>query len=194
MRFPWRKGSTNEVIESERRSMTISLYDAIIPSQLQIIGAVAALVDKAEAYCSETGRSEAEIVGARLAQDMLPFGYQVKSVREHSVEAIEGVRKGSYSPSLEPPPETFAELRDKLASARDFLSAIDPAEIEGFIGQEMVFAFKEMQVPFTAETFLLSFAQPNFYFHATTAYDILRAEGLTIGKRDFLGQLRARVG
>ncbi len=174
--------------------MPISLYDAIIPGNLQIIGSVSALVDKAEAFCGESGKSEADIVGARLIEDMLPFGYQVKSVCEHSVGAIEGVRAGNYSPSMEPPPETFAVLREKLASAREFLTALDPAEIEGFIGQDMQFSFGEMKIPFTAENFLLSFAQPNFYFHATTAYDILRAEGVPLGKRDFLGQLRMKTG
>lgn len=173
--------------------MTFSLYDAIIPSNIQIIGAVSGLVDKAEGYCNETGRTEAEIIEARLADDMLPFAYQVKAVAEHSRVAIESVHTGSYSPDISAPPDNFADLKAKLADAVTALEAIDPAEIDGFIGNDMQFSFGEMVVPFTAENFLLSFAQPNFYFHATAAYGILRAEGVTIGKMDFLGQLRMKT-
>ena len=173
--------------------MAFSLYDAIIPGNLQIIGSVSGLIDKAAAFCTETGRTEAEIVAAKLAPDMAPFSYQVKSVAEHSLVAIEAVRAGNYSPDLAPPPSNFADLKAKLASAVTALEAIDPEEVDGFIGNDMQFSFKEMVIPFTAENFLLSFAQPNFYFHATTAYDILRAEGVTIGKSDFLGQLLMKM-
>ena len=173
--------------------MSISLYDAIIPSNLQIIGSVSRLVDKAAEFCAETGRSEEELAQTKLIEDMLPFAYQVKAVGEHSLGAIEGVRAGKYSPDLAAPPTDFAGLKAKLANAASALKAIDPAEVENFIGNDVQFSFGEMVIPFTAETFLLSFAQPNFYFHATTAYDILRAQGVTIGKRDFLGQLRMKT-
>jgi uncharacterized protein len=173
--------------------MSISLYDAIIPGNLQIIGSVSSLVDKAAAFCAENGRSEEEMAQAKLIEDMLPFAYQVKAVAEHSLGAIEGVRAGNYSPDLAAPPADFAGLKAKLAAAASALEAIDPAEVEGFIGNDMQFSFGEMVIPFTAENFLLSFAQPNFYFHATTAYDILRAQGVPIGKRDFLGQLRMKT-
>jgi hypothetical protein len=173
--------------------MSISLYDAIIPGNLQIIGSVSSLVDKAAAFCAENGRSEEDMAQAKLIEDMLPFAYQVKAVAEHSLGAIEGVRGGNYSPDLAAPPADFAGLKAKLAAAASALEAIDPAEVEGFIGNDMQFSFGEMVIPFTAENFLLSFAQPNFYFHATTAYDILRAQGVPIGKRDFLGQLRMKT-
>ena len=172
--------------------MTLSLYDAIVPSQRQIIAAVAALVDKAAAHCAEKGEPDSALVEARLIEDMLPFGYQVKAVAEHSQGSIEGVRAGVYSPSLEPWPTSFDGLRAKLAGADAFLAALDPAEVEGFIGQDMRFEFRDRKMPFTAENFLLSFAQPNFYFHAATAYDVLRAQGLKIGKGDFTGMPRIK--
>ncbi len=172
--------------------MPISLYDAIVPSQRQIVAAVSALVDKAAAHCRERGEPEATLIEARLAPDMLPFGYQVKSVAEHSRGSIEGVRAGVYSPSLEPWPDTMAGLSAKLRDADVFLAALDPTEIDGFVGREMRFEFKERRMEFAAEQFLLSFAQPNFYFHAATAYDILRQCGLEIGKRDFLGRSEGR--
>jgi len=76
--------------------MTLSLYDAVIPSNLQILGAVDGLIDKAEAFASEKGMAPAALIDARLAPDMLPFGYQVKSVAEHSIGGIEGVRGGNF--------------------------------------------------------------------------------------------------
>ena len=169
-----------------------SLYAAVVPSQRQLIGAVSALVDKAAAWCAETGEDEAALIDARLAPDMLPFGYQVKSVAEHSQGSIEGVRAGVYSPSLAPWPTDFAGLKALLAAADAFLAALDPAEVDGFAGRDMRFEFRDRRMDFTAEDFLLSFAQPNFYFHASVAYAILRAKGLRIGKGDFMGRPRLK--
>jgi len=73
------------------------------------------------------------------------------------------------------------------------LEQVDPAEINGFLGRDMRFEFGERRLDFTAENFLLSFSQPHFFFHATTAYDILRNNGLTIGKRDFMGKTRVKI-
>jgi hypothetical protein len=123
---------------------------------------------------------------------MLPFAYQVKSTAVHSLGAIEGVRKGVFSPDQTPPPETFAALEARITATLSALEAIDPAEVEAFIGRDMRFEFGDRHVDFTAEEFLLSFAQPNFYFHAATAYDILRWKGVPLGKRDFLGKLRRK--
>ncbi|MCA1662248.1 MAG: DUF1993 domain-containing protein [Novosphingobium sp.] len=172
--------------------MPISLYDAIVPSQRQIIAALTALLDRAAAYCIERDTTETALIEARLALDMLPFGYQVKAVAEHSRGSIEGVRAGVYSPSLDPWPDSLAGLSAKLADADAVLAALDPGELEGFVGRDMRFEFGERRMDFAAEHFLLSFAQPNFYFHAATAYDILRAQGLAIGKRDFMGMPRLR--
>lgn len=173
--------------------MTITLYAATIPSYQQIITAVDRLLDKAVAFAAEKSMPESELVALRLYDDMLPFAYQVKSVVEHSQGAIEGVRAGSYSPATGPFPTDIATLKTKLADAQAFLTGLDPAEVESFIGRDMKFVFGTMQMPFTAENFLLSFAQPNFYFHATTAYDILRANGVKIGKRDFTGMPRIKT-
>lgn len=172
--------------------MTISLYDAVIPTQLQIIAAVRALVDKAKAHCESEGTAAEDIIGARLIEDMQPFSYQVKCCREHSLGAIEAVREGVFTPSLVAPPSDWAGLYEKLDEAKAGLEAVTEAEMAGFIGQPMEFRFGEMVMPFTAENFLLSFAQPNFYFHATTAYDLLRERGFQIGKGDFLGAPRMK--
>jgi uncharacterized protein len=172
--------------------MAVSRYDSLIPAFQQIVGSIAHIIDVAETHCAEQNLPPEEIVQARLIKDMLPFAYQVKSVAEHSVGAIEGIRKGVFSPSLVAPPDNFADLKALMAKTKATLAALDPAEVDGFKGQDMRFEFNDYRIDFTAENFLWSFSQPNFYFHATTAYDVLRAKGVKLGKMVFLGALRTK--
>lgn len=167
--------------------MAFSLYDATIPSNLQILRAVDALIGKAEAFATDQGIAPADLIDARLADDMLPFGYQVKSCAAHSVGGIEGVRAGTFSPDLKPWPTDFARLHTVILDAIATLEGIDRAEFDTLADATTEFRFGETAMPFTGPNFLLSFSQPNFYFHATTAYAILRAKGVKIGKRDFMG-------
>jgi hypothetical protein len=172
--------------------MAFSLYAATIPSFQQTLGAVAGLLDKAEAFCIEKGIAAPELIQARFAADMFPLAYQVKSTAVHSLGAIDGVRKGVFSPDMTEPPETFAALKVRVAETLAALAQIDAAEVDGFVGLDMRFAFGSNFWDYTAENFLLSFSVPNFYFHATTAYDILRWKGIPLGKRDFMGKTRGK--
>ena len=173
--------------------MSLSLYAATIPSYRQILGAVGGLLRTAQAYCAEKGSDPAALIRARLAPDMLPFAYQVKSTAVHSLGAIEGVRRGVFSPDMTPPPETFAALETRIAATLSALETIDPAEMDSFMGRAMRFESGNHRLEFTAEDFLLSFSQPNFYFHAVTVYDILRWQGVPLGKRNFMGRMRLRA-
>jgi hypothetical protein len=173
--------------------MALTLHSATIPSYLQILGSLSRLVGKAEAYCTEQGLAPAELIQARLIPDMLPFAYQVKSATVHSAGAIESLRQGLFAPDTGPSPDSFAGLKDRVETAIAFLKTVEPAELESYIGRDMRFEFGERRMDFTAEEFLLSFSQPNFYFHATTAYDILRAKGMPIGKRDYTGRVRVKA-
>lgn len=170
--------------------MSLSLYQATIPSNLQIIGAVAGLLDKAERYCADKGLAPETLIQARLAEDMAPFAYQITSVCHHSLGAIDGVRNGTFSPDISEPPGDFDTLSSRLADAKEALEALSEDQVNELMGKPMRFEFQDIKIDFVAENFLLSFSQPNFYFHATTAYDILRSKGLEIGKSDFMGQLR----
>jgi hypothetical protein len=114
----------------------------------------------------------------------------VKSTVGHSIGAIEGVRQGTFSPDMTPWPDTFDGCRALVAQAITALQALDADEVDAFVGQPMCFVMGPRRMDFTADVFLLSFSQPNFYFHAATAYDILRMKGVTLGKRDFLGAVR----
>lgn len=170
--------------------MPITLYDAFVPSTRQVLGAVRALVTKAEAHCREKGCGDEEIAAATLHETMLPFTFQVKSVAQHSFGAIEGARAGMFTPLGGEMPGDFVGMKAMLDKAEAGLAALDAAELEAMIGKPMLFKMRDMELPFTVENFLLSFSQPNFYFHAATAYGIMRAKGVALGKRDFLGQLR----
>ncbi|AYJ85496.1 DUF1993 domain-containing protein (plasmid) [Sphingomonas paeninsulae] len=170
--------------------MAFTLYSATIPSYLQILASMARLIDKAESFCEVHSLQPDALIEARLVDDMLPFAYQIKSTAVHSIGAIEGVRKGRFAPDNTVPPATFAELRAKIAGTVTAIETLDPDEIETFIGRAMRFEFGDQHIDFLAEDFLLSFAQPNFYFHATTAYNILRLKGVELGKRDFNGRVR----
>ncbi len=172
--------------------MAFSLYAATVPSYRQILEAQLALLGKAEAFCTESGIAPESLIQARLAEDMLPFAYQVKSTAVHSLGSIEGVRKGVFSPDTTPPPGDFATLKARITATLAAFEAIEPAEVEAFIGRDMRFSFGDRHVDYTAENFLLSFSLPNFYFHAATAYDILRWKGLAIGKRDYMGKPRRK--
>jgi hypothetical protein len=123
---------------------------------------------------------------------MLPFGYQVKSAVAHSVGAIAGTRAGSFSPDMTPWPTDFAGLHAAVRGAIAELQAIDRDTFDALAEADTHFVFGQTRMPFTGANFLLSFSQPNFYFHATTAYAILRAQGVKIGKRDFMGMPRMK--
>lgn len=173
--------------------MALSLHSALIPSMLQIIGSVHKLVDKAEAHCDENSIPHGEIIGARLVDNMLPFAYQVKSCWSHSSQAIAGVREGVFMPDMSPFPDSFDGLRDTLRKASGELEAVSEAELEQLADKDMRFEISgKYRIDFTGQDFLLSFAQPNFYFHSSTAYDILRMKGLPLGKTDYLGRLRLK--
>ncbi|QUT05124.1 DUF1993 domain-containing protein [Sphingobium phenoxybenzoativorans] len=172
--------------------MPFSFYAAIVPPFQKMLNNLNGLLCKAEAYCDTENLPPEDLIYAKLAPDMLPFAYQIKSAVVHSSGAIAAVCKGVFSPDMTEPPGTFAGLRQRIEDGQAILAAIIADDFDMLPGQPMRFQIKTYRADFTADTFLLSFSVPNFYFHATTAYDILRAKGLTIGKVDYIGQLPLR--
>ena len=174
--------------------MSLSLYDATIPSFLQQLRALDGVIGKAQDHCASGAISEDELQAARLADDMLPFVWQVSGGPGHSLGAIEGCQAGVYSPNTNPPPATFAEQRTKIGDTIAALAALTPESVNALADQDVLFSVPayNMAIPFVGADFLLSFALPNFYFHVTTAYDLLRMKGVAIGKLDFLGALRSK--
>ena len=172
--------------------MTVTLYEISVPNYLQTLGAVGGLLDKAQAHFRENNVALDEIVATRLYPDMLPFRFQVQSVVHHSLGAIEGIRQGVFRPPSNLPEAGYEELQKLVRDTREKLQEISPETVNARAGTDMAFEIRGTKVPFTAEGFVLSFSLPNFYFHATTAYDILRSKGVPIGKRDYLGRMRLK--
>lgn len=170
--------------------MSVSLYDALVPTWIQLLDAMSRLIDKAETHCKQRKLAPEGLIDSRLAPDMYPLGYQIKSTVVHSIGSIEAARQGTFSPDRSPWPVSFTALHEQLKSAINRLSAIDEGEVNALAGRDFQFEAGSYKANFLAEDFLLSFAQPNFFFHCTIAYGILRAEGVAIGKLDFLGKMR----
>jgi len=173
--------------------MAISLYELSVPGYLQTLGAVSGFLDRGLAFCKENSIDPESIVETRLFADMLPFRFQIQSATHHSLGAIEGIKAGVFNPPPPIPPLDYAGLQQRVADARQALEAVTPDEINALEGRDMVFQLGEMKMPFTAEGFILSFSQPNFHFHATTAYDILRMKGVPLGKRNYMGKMRMKT-
>ena len=172
--------------------MAISLYDLSVPSFLQTLGATAGFMERGLAHCTAMNIDPQEIIETRLYADMLPFRSQVALVAHHSLGAIEGAKNGVFSPPASMPGLDYQGLQKLLADTREALQKLTPAEVNALEGRDVVFQMRDLKLPFVAEGFLASFSLPNFYFHATTAYDILRTKGVPLGKRDFLGKLRMK--
>ena len=174
--------------------MPVSLYQATVPTFIQLTGAVRGMLDKAETYCTDNGLDPATIIEGRLIDDMWTFAFQVQSVATHSLSAIEAVQSGLFTPIREQLPTDFAALKKRLDDTLDGLNAVDADALEARIGKDVRFEAGDIKFGFVAEEFLFSFSQPNFFFHATTAYDILRAKGLPLGKLDYLTGMRLNQG
>lgn len=174
--------------------MAISLYDVSVASFLQTLGGVAGYLDRGLSHCQDNNIDPQEIVETRLFADMLPFWFQIHSVAHHSAGAMAAMKTGEFSPSMGSPAVTYADLQKAIADAIAELKALDRAEVDALEGGVASFKFGERVIPFTTENFLLSFSTPNLHFHATTAYDILRMKGVPLGKRDYMGPLRIKMG
>ena len=171
--------------------MALSIYDSTIPSYLQIIDGVSGVLAKGLGHCEEQGIDPAEMVEASLHPDMLPLRFQIISVAHHSLGALRGMQEGVFTPPPSMPDLDYAGLQGLLDNARTELAAEPVEAVNALEGGSLVFKLSSMEMPFSVENFITSFSLPNVYFHATTAYDILRMKGVPLGKMDYLGPIRA---
>ena len=172
--------------------MATSLYDIGIKTYLQILPAVGGFLEKGRAYFEENKIGLDEVINIRFYDDMLPLRFQLFSVVHHSLGAIEGLEKGEFSTPSIPSDIDYLTLKDLINEADEKLKCYGEEQINAFVGDEVIFKLGPNSIPFVAEDFILTFSLPNFYFHATTAYDILRSKGVPLGKKDFLGQMRMK--
>ncbi|MDP5070550.1 MAG: DUF1993 domain-containing protein [Congregibacter sp.] len=170
--------------------MTISLYDASVASYIQTLESIAKVLDKGAQFAASGDLDLEKFVGLRLRDDMAPLGFQLISVWHHSLGAVRGLQTGEFGPPPKMGDMDYAKLRALVDEAVTSLRDESPDTINALAGNPVVFKMGATEIPFTATNFILSFSLPNFYFHATTSYDILRMQGVPLGKIDFLGRLR----
>ena len=121
---------------------------------------------------------------------MAPFHFQIEATWHHAVFGLDAARTGVFAPPALIGPVPFADLRAMIVKAEKALEALSPDEVNSWAGRSLDLQIGPRRLVFTSETLILSFSLPNFYFHAVTAYDIVRSRGVPIGKRDFEGRLR----
>jgi hypothetical protein len=166
----------------------MSMYEAFVPGFLRTMRAISAVLDKAAEHCRANGVPPAELLEARLAPDMFPLARQVQIMTDHAKGAAARL-SGRDVPKYEDTEATFEELKARIAKTAAFVEGIPAGEIDGSEERDLTLNVGGKPRSFKGQGYLVHFALPNFYFHATTAYDILRHKGVEIGKRDFIGGL-----
>lgn len=166
--------------------MPLSMYQVSIPVFVRGLGVLTTLLDKAAAHAREQGIDPATLVEARLAPDMMTLAAQIQRASDTSKLAAERLT-GRASPRFEDTERTLLELQQRIAATVAYLTTIDDVAMADSEQRSVTLNFGSFKPTFTGQQYLLTFALPNFFFHVTTAYDILRHQGLAIGKRDYLG-------
>jgi hypothetical protein len=165
--------------------MTFNIYDASVPVFAHSLANIPVWLDKALAEA----KSEAELMAARLAPDMLPFPAQIQLASDSAKNAIARLA-GVAPPSMPDTEASFAELKDRCQRTIDFIEGVDKSVLQGSESREVTLKFPNgMGYRFSGAAYLTGFALPNFFFHVTTTYGLLRAHGVTLGKPDFLMHL-----
>ncbi|MCW5751878.1 MAG: DUF1993 domain-containing protein [Alphaproteobacteria bacterium] len=166
--------------------MSFSIHDAAVPPVLQILNAMSAILDKAARHCEARKIDPAVLLAFRLAPDMFPLTRQIQIMTDQA-KGMAARLTGSEVPSWPDSETSIEELKARIARAATFVKGFTPAQFAGAEDRQIVLKVGGNEMNFTGRQYLVNFVFPNFYFHATTAYDILRHCGVEIGKRDFLG-------
>ena len=175
--------------------MATALYDLTVGSYTQVLEGAVNVLEKGLDHCQNEGINLVEVLESVLYADMQNFYFQVMSLNHHSAQTIEALSSGEFGPPMhafnhKSTEEDYDMLISKTKESVAFMQAQNADDINALAGKSIVFKLGANEMPFTTENFVLSFSLPNFYFHATTAYDLLRMKGVKIGKMDFLGNMR----
>ena len=169
--------------------MAASLYDFTVPLFARALANLSNQIDKAAAHVEQKKFDAAQLVSARLIAGMLPFSAQVQIACDTAKGAVARLA-GIDPPKHEDNEQTFAELKARIAKTLDFINSVKSEQFAGAETREVVLKFPSITLHFNGQDYAAKFALPNFYFHATTAYDILRKNGVDLGKGDFLGAVQ----
>ena len=166
--------------------MTVSMFTASVPVYTQFLNSLSAILKKAAAHAEAKKIDPSVLINARLSPDMFALARQVQIATDHakgSLARLAGVEIPSYADTE----ATFDELEARIQKTLAYVKTFKPEQIDGTEGKEIVLTFGTQKFPFNGQTYLIQFALPNFYFHTTMVYAILRENGVEIGKRDFMG-------
>lgn len=166
---------------------TLSMYEFLVPTVNRMLGNLSALLDKAAAHAEAKKFDPANLLSARLAPDMYPLVRQVQiacDVGKGAAARLSGNKPPSH-PDVE---ATIPELKERIAKTLEFVNSIDPAAFAGSEGHSITLKVATRELQFVGLDYLRDFALPNFYFHVTTAYALLRHNGVEIGKFEYLGR------
>jgi uncharacterized protein len=167
--------------------MSFSMYTVSVPVFIQHLNGLNTVLDKAVSWAAARKLNETDLLNMRLSPDMFNLARQVRAATDHAVNAA--ARLAGKDPLKFANDETTnPQLKDRIAKTIDYLKSVKPAEIDGTEAKDISITFPSGQTrQFTGQSLLLGNSLPNFYFHTTTAYDILRQCEVEIGKRDFMG-------
>jgi len=166
--------------------MTISMYQASVPRFVNILGNLSSILDKAQAHVDAKKLDSAALTTYRLFPDMLPMTKQVQIACD-TAKGVAARLAGVEIPVYEDNEKTLADLKARIAKTVAFLQTMTPGQIDGTEDKEIVIKRGDKETRYKGMQFLLGHVLPNFYFHVTTTYNILRHNGIEIGKRDYLG-------
>ena len=167
--------------------MTFSIYQASVPVYTRRLRALSAILDKAATYASQRKIDPAALIQARLYPDMLPLARQVQISCSHALRGAARLT-GAEPMTVDDKAGSFDELKALLAKTLEVLKSVDAKKMEGAEDRDITFPVGDRTQTMKGSDYLSHFSMPNFYFHVTTAYDILRNNGLEIGKSDFMGE------
>lgn len=168
--------------------MTISMYAMAVPVFAKTLGNLAAILDKGAAYAQAKKIDPAVLLAARLFPDMFPLAKQVQVACDFANGAVARLA-GVEPPAFDDNEKTFDELKARIARTVAYVSGFGEAQFEGAEAREVVIKIRERTLSYRGLPYLAHVALPNFFFHVVTAYDILRHNGVELGKRDFIGQV-----
>ena len=168
--------------------MTISMYQASVPCFVRTLGNLSAILDKAQAHVDAKKLDATALTGYRLYPDMLPMTRQVQIACD-AAKGLVARLSGLENPVHEDTEKTLVELEARIAKTLAFVQSVTPAQLDGTEEKDIVVKRGDTETHYKGMQYLLGNALPNFYFHVTTAYNILRHNGIEIGKRDYLGKV-----
>jgi hypothetical protein len=167
--------------------MTLSMSGASVPAFVQGLTSLSAVLDKAAAHAEARRIDPAALLQARLFPDMFPLTRQVQIAADFAKGAVARLA-GEDPPKWDDTETGFEDLKGRIARTLDFVRGVDPTRIDGSEEREITLNIAGNAMTFRGQPYLVHFALPNFWFHVTAAYSILRHNGVELGKRDFIGR------